>query len=74
VAWYCEHGNEPSFSREGGLILGQLSNYQLLKDSAPGVSLTARYLHVRAAWVLYEGRLTSSWTGSSEPLLCEGRR
>jgi hypothetical protein len=35
VASSCEQGNEPSNSIKGGEILDQLSDYQLLKDSAP---------------------------------------
>jgi hypothetical protein len=40
LAGSCEHGKEPSGSREGGEFLDQLSDYQSLKkDSAPCGSL-----------------------------------
>jgi hypothetical protein len=43
VADSCEHGNEPSGSIKGGNFLEQLSDYQLLKQDSPLVSLLVSY-------------------------------
>lgn len=41
VAGSCGHDNEPSFSVKGGVFLGQLSGYKLLKDSGSVVLVGA---------------------------------
>jgi hypothetical protein len=40
----CEHNNEPLGSIKGGEFLDQMSNCQLLKDSAPRSSLVISVL------------------------------
>jgi len=45
VTSYCEHGNELPCSIKCGVFLEQLSDYQLLKDSAPCSQSASRFCH-----------------------------